>query len=137
MNIVLWVITVLLALLFLMAGAMKIAQPKAKLAASGQGWVEDFSEGTVKRIGAAEILGALGLILPAVLNIATVLVPAAASGIFLLSRRSSERRHQHRPGHPGRRHRLCAVWSPQLLKPPGSETCPSWLAWTRSVPVSK
>jgi hypothetical protein len=38
----------------------------------------------VKRIGAAEILGALGLILPAVLNIATVLVPAAASGLFLL-----------------------------------------------------
>lgn len=61
-----------------------IAHPKAKLAASGQGWVEDFSEGTVKRIGAVEILGALGLVLPAVLNIAIVLVPAAAAGLFLL-----------------------------------------------------
>lgn len=84
MNIVLWAITILLTLLFLTAGAMKIAQPKAKLAASGQGWVEDFSEGTVKRIGAVEILGALGLVLPALLNVATVLVPAAASGLFLL-----------------------------------------------------
>lgn len=84
MNIALWVVTALLTLLFLAAGAMKIAQPKAKLAASGQGWVEDFSDSTVKRIGAVEILGALGLILPAVLNIATVLVPTAASGIFIL-----------------------------------------------------
>jgi FtsH-binding integral membrane protein len=84
MNVILWGITSLLTLLFLAAGAMKIAQPKAKLAASGQGWVEDFSEGAVKRIGAVEILGALGLVLPAVLNIATVLVPTAAAGLFLL-----------------------------------------------------
>lgn len=84
MNIVLWVITGLLTLTFLAAGAMKIVQPKAKLAASGQGWVEDFSGGTVKRIGAVEILAALGLILPAVLNVATVLVPLAAAGLFLL-----------------------------------------------------
>ncbi|QCO98309.1 DoxX family protein [Arthrobacter sp. 24S4-2] len=84
MNIVLWIITAVLALLFLAAGTMKIAQPKAKLAAAGQGWVEDFSDGAVKRIGALEILAALGLILPAVLGIATVLVPTAAAGLFLL-----------------------------------------------------
>lgn len=84
MNITLWIITALLTLLFLAAGAMKIAQPKAKLAASGQGWVEDFSDSAIKGIGAAEILGAVGLILPAVLNIATVLVPTAATGLFLL-----------------------------------------------------
>jgi len=84
MNVVLWIITAVLALLFLAAGTMKIAQPKAKLAAAGQGWVEDFSDGAVKRIGALEILAALGLILPALLNIATVLVPTAAAGLFLL-----------------------------------------------------
>lgn len=84
MNITLWIITVLLTLLFLAPGAMKIAQPKAKLAASGQGWVDDYSNGVVKRIGALEILGALGLILPALLHIATVLVPMAASGLFRL-----------------------------------------------------
>lgn len=84
MNIVLWVITGLLTLLFLAAGAMKLAQPKASLATSGQGWVEDFSDRAVKGIGTAEILGALGLILPAVLSIATVLVPIAATGLFLL-----------------------------------------------------
>jgi uncharacterized membrane protein YphA (DoxX/SURF4 family) len=84
MNIVLWIITAVLALLFLAAGTMKIAQPKAKLAAAGQGWVEDFSVGAVKRIGGLEILAALGLILPALLGIATVLVPAAAVGLVLL-----------------------------------------------------
>ena len=84
MNIALWVITAILALAFLAAGTMKIAQPKAKLAASGQGWVEDFSVGAVKRIGILEILAALGLILPALLNIATMLVPTAAVGLVLL-----------------------------------------------------
>jgi uncharacterized membrane protein YphA (DoxX/SURF4 family) len=84
MNVVLWIITAVLALLFLAAGTMKIAQPKAKLAPAGQGWVEGFSDGAVKRIGALEILAALGLILPALLGIATVLVPTAAAGLFLL-----------------------------------------------------
>jgi uncharacterized membrane protein YphA (DoxX/SURF4 family) len=84
MNVALWIITAVLALLFLAAGTMKIAQPKAKLAAAGQSWVADFSDGAVKRIGALEILAALGLILPALLGIATVLVPTAAAGLFLL-----------------------------------------------------
>ena len=84
MNITLWIVTAVLALLFLAAGTMKIAQPKAKLAASGQGWAEDFSDGTVKGIGGLEVLAALGLVLPALLNIATVLVPLAATGIFVL-----------------------------------------------------
>jgi uncharacterized membrane protein YphA (DoxX/SURF4 family) len=84
MNITLSTITAILAFLFLAAGSMKLAQPKAKLAASGQGWVEDFSDGAVKRIGTVEILGAVGLVLPALLNIATFLVPAAATGLALL-----------------------------------------------------
>ena len=84
MNITLWIVTAVLALLFLAAGTMKIAQPKAKLATSGQGWAEDFSAGTVKGIGGLEVLAALGLVLPALLNIATVLVPLAAAGISVL-----------------------------------------------------
>jgi uncharacterized membrane protein YphA (DoxX/SURF4 family) len=84
MNITLWIITAILALAFLAAGSMKIVQPKAKLAAAGQGWVEDFSDGAVKRIGILEILATLGLILPALFGIATVLVPAAAVGLVVL-----------------------------------------------------
>lgn len=83
MNIVLWVVAVVLALAFLAAGAMKLSRPKAALAESGLGWVEDFSASAVKGIGAVEVLGALGLVLPAVTGIAPVLVPLAATGLAL------------------------------------------------------
>ncbi|BEL12681.1 DoxX family protein [Actinoplanes sichuanensis] len=83
MNIVLWVIAGLLAAAFLGAGVMKLSQSKEKLAASGMAWTEDFSAGAVKAIGAAELLGAIGLILPALLDIAPVLVPLAATGLAL------------------------------------------------------
>jgi uncharacterized membrane protein YphA (DoxX/SURF4 family) len=84
MNVVLWVIAGLLAAAFLAAGAMKLAQPKEKLAASGMVWTEDFSPSTIKAIGALEILAAIGLILPAALDIVPVLVPLAATGLIAL-----------------------------------------------------
>jgi hypothetical protein len=84
MNIALWIIAGLLAVAFLAGGAMKMIQPKEKLAASGFGFVEDFSAGAVKAIGAVEVLAAVGLILPAALDIGPVLVPLAAVGVVLL-----------------------------------------------------
>jgi uncharacterized membrane protein YphA (DoxX/SURF4 family) len=84
MNTFLWTVAGLLAFVFLAAGTMKLAQPKAKLAATGQGWVEDFSAGTVKGIGLLEVLAAIGLILPAALDIAPVFVPLAATGLGLM-----------------------------------------------------
>jgi uncharacterized membrane protein YphA (DoxX/SURF4 family) len=84
MNTVLWIVTALLALAFAGAGLMKLTQPKPKLVTSGQAWAEDFSDGAVRAIGALEVLGALGLVLPALLNTATVVVPLAAVGLALL-----------------------------------------------------
>ncbi|GAA1015421.1 hypothetical protein Aple_049990 [Acrocarpospora pleiomorpha] len=84
MNIALWIIAGLLAVIFLAGGAVKLIQPKEKLAASGMGFAEDFSVGAVKAIGTLEILAAVGLILPAALDIAPVLVPLAAVGLVLL-----------------------------------------------------
>jgi uncharacterized membrane protein YphA (DoxX/SURF4 family) len=84
MNVVLWVIAGLLAAAFLGAGVLKLTQPKEKLAASGMGWTEGFSAGMIKLIGALEILAAVGLVLPALLGIAPVLVPLAAVGLVLL-----------------------------------------------------
>jgi len=83
-NVVLWIVAGVLAAAFLGAGLMKLAQPKKKLADSGMAWTDDFSDGAVKAIGALEVLGALGLILPAVFDVATVLVPIAATGLALL-----------------------------------------------------
>jgi hypothetical protein len=85
MNIALWTIAGLLAAGSLGSGAMKLIQPKEKLASGfGWVWVEDFSAGTVKAIGTLEVLAAVGLILPAALDIAPVLVPLAAVGLLLL-----------------------------------------------------
>lgn len=84
MNLALWIAAALLALAFLATGLLKITQPKEKLAASGLGWTEDFSPAAIKAIGVAEVLGAIGLILPAVLDVAPVLVPVAAAGLALV-----------------------------------------------------
>ncbi len=73
MNLVLWIVAGLLAAAFAAAGLMKLTQPKAKLAASGMAWTEDLSGGAVKGIGAVEVLGAIGLILPAAFVIGRVL----------------------------------------------------------------
>ena len=84
MNVVLWIVAGVLAAAFLGAGLMKLSQPRKKLADSGMGWVDDFSDGGVKAIGALEVLGALGLILPAALDVVPVLVPIAATGLALV-----------------------------------------------------
>jgi uncharacterized membrane protein YphA (DoxX/SURF4 family) len=84
MNVALWIIAGLLALAFLAAGAMKLLQPKEKLAASGMAWAGDYSGGSVKTVGAIEVVGALGLILPALLVIAPVLTPIAAAGLAIV-----------------------------------------------------
>src|SRR5215210_3712393 len=82
MNLSLWIIAGLMDAVFLLAGANKLLIPQEKLAeAPGGGWVLDFSAGFVKALGAVEILGAVGLILPALLGIAPVLVPLAAVGL--------------------------------------------------------
>ena len=79
MNVMLLVITGLLATVALVGGATKAFVPKEKLAAhSGGEWVEAADDGFVKTLGVLELLAALGLVLPAVLNIAPVMVPVTA-----------------------------------------------------------
>ncbi|MEU1751904.1 DoxX family protein [Micromonospora matsumotoense] len=84
MNLALWIIAGLLALIFLASGVMKLIQSKEKLVASGYAVLDDFGPGVIKAIGVLEILAAVGLILPAALDIAPVLVPLAAVGLVLL-----------------------------------------------------
>lgn len=85
MNTVLWIIAGFLATGFLFAGTTKLAFTREKLAkAPGGGWALDFSPRFIKTLGVLEILGAAGLILPAVLDIAPVLVPLAAVGLAVV-----------------------------------------------------
>ena len=82
MNIALWIAQILLALAFIGGGTMKAFSPREKLAPK-MPWVNDFSAGTVKFIGIAELLGGIGLILPWALDIAPILTPLAAAGLAL------------------------------------------------------
>jgi hypothetical protein len=61
----------------LMAGFMKLANPREELI-NKMTFMEDFTDGPIKAIGALEVLAAVGLILPGITGIAPVLVPLAA-----------------------------------------------------------
>jgi DoxX-like family len=85
-NIALWIVTGLLAAVLLVSTS-KMFVPRQKIAAVGGSaaqWVLDFSPGALKAIGTLELLAAAGLILPALLNIAPVLVPVTATCVALL-----------------------------------------------------
>lgn len=84
MNVVLWIIAGVVGAMLIGAGAMKMLQPREKLAASGLKWTMDFSPRSVKLIGALDALGGIGLILPPLVGIAPVLAPIAAVGVALL-----------------------------------------------------
>src|SRR3979490_2375977 len=84
MNLALWIIAIVLAVVFAASGLMKQFVPKDKLVTSGQGWAQDYSPTSIRLIGLAEILGAIGLVLPAAVHIAPILVPLAAIGLVLV-----------------------------------------------------
>ncbi len=83
MNIALWVIASILAVAFITAGVMKLTKDRSEVAAAGMDWVEGLSDGQVKAIGFAELLGGIGIVLPAVVDIAPILVPLAAVGLTI------------------------------------------------------
>lgn len=83
MNLALWIAQVLLALVYGMAGTLKLTRPRLALAGQ-QRWVEDFTDSQVKGIGVLEILAVIGLIVPPLLHIGTFLTPLAAVGVILL-----------------------------------------------------
>jgi uncharacterized membrane protein YphA (DoxX/SURF4 family) len=82
LNIVLWVVQVLLALLFIWAGGMKLVLPLEKLAGPPGSVV--LPGLFVRFIGVAELLGGIGLILPSLLRIRPALTPLAAAGLVII-----------------------------------------------------
>lgn len=84
MNVVLWVVQSLLAVAFLTVGAMKLVRTRTQLA-SAFGWVEQFSDASVKTIGLLDALVGFGLILPGATGIAPALGAWAALGGIALA----------------------------------------------------
>ncbi|ACZ87222.1 DoxX family protein [Streptosporangium roseum] len=80
MNVFLWVLQAVLAVVFGLAGIMHSTWPKERLRPMLP-WVEDFTPARIRLIGMVELLGALGLFLPAVTGIAPILTPLAATGL--------------------------------------------------------
>lgn len=83
MLVFLWVAEIVLALLYLGLGVMRLVQPYDKLVRVLR-WPADFPAWAVKLIGLAEILGALGLIIPAAADVAPILTPIAACALGML-----------------------------------------------------
>ena len=79
MNMFLWILAFALAAVFVASGAMKLLAPREQQIEKTP-YAEDFPHSVIHGIGALEILGALGLVVPALTGIATVLVPLAAGG---------------------------------------------------------
>jgi uncharacterized membrane protein YphA (DoxX/SURF4 family) len=79
LNVLLWVLQVLLAMLFMFAGVMKFLMPVEEMTKqiALPGWFLHF-------IGCAEILGGIGLVLPGILKIRTGLTPLAAEALIII-----------------------------------------------------
>jgi uncharacterized membrane protein YphA (DoxX/SURF4 family) len=79
LSIALWVLQTLLALLFALSGIVKFVMP-----------MEQITRNTplpplfIYFIGAMEVIGSLGLILPALLRLLPVLTPLASSGLTII-----------------------------------------------------
>ena len=81
MNLALWIVQGLLAGVFLMAGLTKFNTKEKVLAKMPA--LENIPESQIKLIGLVEVLGAIGLILPMLLNIQPILTVYAAIGLAM------------------------------------------------------
>src|SRR5258707_9499848 len=80
LRIALWSAQIVLAIVFALAGGMKVATPAAELAKMAPG----FPLALLRFIGIAELAGAIGIILPALTRIAPVLTPPASSAFVIV-----------------------------------------------------
>jgi putative oxidoreductase len=83
-NIGLWVVQGLLAALYLFAGFTKLTQPIDALATMGMAWAPTLPELFVRFVALMEVLGAIGLILPAATRILPWLTPLSAAGLGIV-----------------------------------------------------
>ncbi len=84
MEVVLWTLQGLLAALFALSGAFKIAHSKEALIAKGQTGIRHYPLAFIRFVATSELLGAIGLVMPWLSGIARVLTPLAAIGLGAL-----------------------------------------------------
>lgn len=84
MDIFLWILSGLLAVIFLASGLAKISMSRERLIASGQTGIAMYPMPVVRFTAACEIAAAFGLILPWASGVAPVLTPLAAAGLCVV-----------------------------------------------------
>lgn len=82
LSVTAWILSGLLALLMLLAGTMKLLTPHR--GKKPMPTLDDYSDAGVRAIGAAELAGALGLILPGLLGILPAIAVLAALGLMII-----------------------------------------------------
>lgn len=83
LNVTLWILQSLMAAFFIMAGVSKFATSVEQQRIQME-WARHVPDGMIYFTGVMEILGAIGLILPALLKIKPVLTPLAAVGLAII-----------------------------------------------------
>ena len=84
MNVILWILQVLLALLFIWAGGFKLVVPASVMAAQSPPGSIVFPGMFLKFLGLCELLGGFGLILPGIFKTKQYLIPLAAVGLIII-----------------------------------------------------
>ncbi|KOV90174.1 hypothetical protein ADL03_00765 [Nocardia sp. NRRL S-836] len=97
-----WIISGVLAALYLVAGVTKLVKSRDELLTEPRmAWADGFTPRQITMIGAAEVAGAAGLVLPWLTGLAPVLTPVAAAGLAVLQIGAA---YVH-----GRRHETAAI----------------------------
>lgn len=101
MNTALWIAQSMLAFIMIAAGTPKLLLPRARLVAK-MPWTQDTPEPLVRMLGLAEVLGAVGLIVPRLVGVATFLTPIAAGclGLVLVGALATKLRAHESPALP-------------------------------------
>ncbi|MFJ3666944.1 DoxX family protein [Streptomyces sp. NPDC090106] len=83
MDVAYWIVAGLLALFYLYGGGLKLVRSREQLRPM-MAWVDSMPLSAVRGIGAVEVLGALGLVLPPLSGVAPWLALVAALGFVVL-----------------------------------------------------
>ena len=83
MHTALWVVQGLVALAFVLTGGLKVVVPRVKLAEKMH-WAKTWTDTNVKLLGLAEVLGAVGMIVPGLTGILPILTPIAGIALAIL-----------------------------------------------------
>lgn len=87
MNTLLWILAIALSIAFVIGGSAQILLSKERFREVGgaaAGWADDFGPHHITAIGSTKVTGAVGLVVPAAVGVAPVLVPLAACGLMLV-----------------------------------------------------